>query len=196
MSEYSNENKIYRCPNCGAPVVSEVCQYCGALTGINTDEADMLYPSLDVKEAHFTFWNTIFPGIFAIMFGFFGFIFPLIFNSFGEGDNFVKIICIPFALIGLGALFIILKTVYYNIVVSTKGEAIEGTVYGYMDDNITYNGVPGQKMKILIRTMSGNKFLLYSLHSPDRPYPVNDRIKLKVYKDMCKIYKQTQNCLD
>lgn len=196
MSEYMNDNRVHRCPNCGAVAVSEICQYCGALTGLSTDDSDMMYPSMKVKAAHFTFWNSIFPCIFAVSFGFFGFIFPMIFSSFGDEFTMVKLICIPFKLISLGALYIILRTAYYNILLSFKGEEIEGTVYGYMDDNVMYNGVPGQKMKILIRSNGGYKFLLYSLHSTDRPYPVNKKITLRVYKDMCKIYEEKKNCLD
>ncbi len=35
------ESKTINCKNCGAPVTSEKCPYCGSLTGLSTAKADM-----------------------------------------------------------------------------------------------------------------------------------------------------------
>ena len=51
------------CPNCGAPITTEICPYCHNKTGLDTKNADMEYPVIDCKEATINFWNTIFPMI-------------------------------------------------------------------------------------------------------------------------------------
>ena len=65
---------------------------------------------------------------------------------------------------------------------SVKGTEIEGTVYGYMDDTIAYNGVNGQVAKILIDTPKGRRFILYQLGSTMMKYPINGRVRLKMYR--------------
>ena len=57
--ENRKEEKKY-CPSCGAPIVSEVCAYCGTPTGLSTAEADMEYPVLECKEATLNFWTVFF----------------------------------------------------------------------------------------------------------------------------------------
>ena len=93
-------SNVMHCPNCGAPVTSEVCQFCGAATGLDTASADMMYDSIDVKEAHLNFWNVIFPSMFAAAFGFFGFVFPILFSDASKGE-FTKVVlmCSIFAVI-------------------------------------------------------------------------------------------------
>ena len=71
------ESKAINCKNCGAPVTSEICPYCGSMTGLNTAKADMEYPVLECKEVNIGFWNVIFPGIFFVMFGLIGLVIPL-----------------------------------------------------------------------------------------------------------------------
>ena len=41
MTEMRMKNQKRNCPSCGAPIVSEICTYCGTATGLNTAEADM-----------------------------------------------------------------------------------------------------------------------------------------------------------
>ena len=55
------------CKNCGAPVLSEVCQYCGCrVDSADTAKLSAEYETLDCKNASLTFWNTIFAGIFSV----------------------------------------------------------------------------------------------------------------------------------
>lgn len=175
------------CPNCGAPVISEVCPYCGAFTGLNTVDADMMYDSMDVKEGHLNFFSLAFPAVFAGAFGFFGFIFPIFFLDNASKSDAVRVVlcCSPFAATGLVSAIIVVRNVLRCAAIKLRGEVITGTVYGYMDDDIMYNEAPGQKIKILINTKTGPKFILYQLTSPDRPYPVNTQVDLKVYKNIC-----------
>ena len=70
------------CPNCGAPITTEICPYCNVFTGIDTKYADMEYPVIECKEANIGFWSVVFPMIFAVSFGFEGLVMPFIFMSF------------------------------------------------------------------------------------------------------------------
>ena len=182
------------CPNCGAPITTEICPYCNVVTGLDTRNADMEYPVIECKEANMGFWNVIFPMIFAVSFGFAGLIMPILFLSVG-GDVFPKIMILfflPFALIGIVALIIAIKPVIRFITIKTKGKEIYATVYGYMDDNILLNGRPAQIVKLLIDTNDGKKFILYQLGDTKQPFKINSQIKLKVYKDIFLIENKKQ----
>lgn len=41
---------VFTCPNCGARVVGEICEYCGSNTGIETKNATLLYPEFKAKD--------------------------------------------------------------------------------------------------------------------------------------------------
>ncbi len=180
--EGSGRTEIRVCPHCGARVLSEVCQYCGSYIGeVSTADLAAEYPVLECREATITFWNLAFPAVFAFMFGFFGFAFPFLFSGTGE-EKTVMLISTPFAVISLCAFAIILWTLYKYFIVSVKGTEIEGTVYGYMDDTIAYNGVNGQVAKILIDTPKGRRFILYQLGSTMMKYPINGRVRIKMYR--------------
>ena len=72
MGKSELKSRQMNCPSCGAPVVSEICAYCGMVTGLDTAGADMEYPVLECKAAVVNFWNFWFPMIFAAAFGFAG----------------------------------------------------------------------------------------------------------------------------
>ena len=87
MKKVKPENQNKYCASCGAPVVSEICAYCGTKTGLDTTAADMEYPVLECKEAIANFWTVGFPLIFAAAFGIPGFILLLIAGTgFGNGS--------------------------------------------------------------------------------------------------------------
>ena len=187
-----NDIKRY-CPNCGAPVTTEVCLYCNVATGLDTRYADMEYPVIECKEANISFWNVFFPMIFAVSFGFFGFVFPLVFLMIG-GLEFLGILlfCSIFGIIGIGAFIIGIRPIIRYFSIKRNGQEIEATVYGYMDDNVLLNGVPAQIVKLLVSTNDGLKFILYQLGDIKQPYKINSKIKLQVYKDMFLILKNDQ----
>ena len=187
------ENVNKKCPNCGAPLTTEICPYCHNATGLDTAKADMEYPVIECKEASINFWNFWFPMIFAVSFGFFGFIFPLIFILADPSSALMVILfCSIFGIIGVNAFVIAIKQVIRSNKVKQKGKEIEAIVYGYMDDNILLNGTPAQIVKLLVTTKDGKRFILYQLKDTAHPYKINSRIKLLVYKDIFMVKKDNK----
>ena len=181
------EDNVRNCPNCGAPITTEICPYCKVMTGLDTKDADMEYPVMECKEAVLTFWNTIFPSIFAVSFGGVGILFLFVMGNIGvdaEDFNYSGFFfCLPFLLIGLIALLIIIMFLRRFFLVKFFGREIYATVYGYMDDNMLLNDSPAQIVKLLIDTSEGKKFILYQLNDTKKPYKINSNIELIVYKN-------------
>ncbi len=176
------------CPNCGAPTLSEVCQYCGQYVGtVETQDLTAEYPVLQCRNASITFWNFLFPMIFFVMFGFFGFIFPLFFRGFGDDDGFVQLIGLPFAAISIAAGVIIAVHLVRYLSVQFLGTETTAVVYGYMDDTISYNGRPGQVVKLLLDTANGKRFIFYRTGKTEKPYVVNSVVRLKVWRNNFRI---------
>ena len=176
------------CPNCGATVTKEICPYCNASTGIKyreVEESKTNEPIIDCKEANISFWGIIFPLIFAVAFGFFGFGMPLIFLMSDTDDiGVVILICSMFAIVSVVATIIILKNIIRFLLIKIKGEEINALVQGYMDDNLIINNEPAQVIKLRIDTSEGPKIALYQTKDVKRPYNINQPIKLKKYKDI------------
>lgn len=188
------DNGKRNCPNCGAPVTTEVCPYCNNMTGLDTKYADMEYPVIECKEASVGFWSVMFPMIFALSFGFAGFVMPILFFAIG-GDFFPKVTIlffIPFAAVGIVAFVIAVKPILRYLSLKMHGKDIYATVYGYMDDNVLLNGNPAQIVKLLVQSNDGPKFILYQLGDIKQPFKVNSQIKLKVYKDIFLIENKKQ----
>lgn len=187
------DNVKRNCPNCGAPITTEVCPYCNNMTGLDTKCADMEYPVIECKEASIRFVNFWLPMIFALSFGFFGFVFPLIFCMVDfKAFAGVILICLPFALISVIAFVIGIKSLIRYFSIKHNGKDIYATVYGYMDDNLFINGNPAQIVKLLVQSNDGPKFILYQLGDIKQPFKVNSQIKLKVYKDIFLIENKKQ----
>ena len=185
----AEKNRV--CKHCGAPLLSEVCQYCGC----RVDDADTAvlpaeYETIDCSNASLTFWNTIFAGIFSVMFGIVGCM-PLWVDDMTTGsEGMPRLFFVPFALVGAGATVVVVYSLYKYVLVSLKGKEITGTVYGYMDDVVNYNHRPGQVCKILVDTLKGKRFIYYSLQGTNRPYPVNEKVTLRVYKNYFMIVRK------
>ena len=195
MSKNTSEKmraETAKCPHCGAPILSEVCQYCGNYIG-ETETADLTaeYPVLECKEAGISFWDLAFPAIFAFSFGFAGIFSALILadlpSELGRNDQWMRVFPLPFAIIGNIAFIIPVVTIVRYLLVSLKGKEIVGTVYGYMDDTIAYNGVNGQVVKILIDTREGKRFIFYRLGHTKKTLPLNGKVRIKVYKNLFRI---------
>lgn len=179
------------CPSCGAPAVSEVCAYCGTATGLNTAETKMEYPVLECKEVTLSFWTVWFPMIFVVAFGMAG-IGVMISSIMGSGESSMLMLGVPFLLIGIVALFLVLRTITRYIKVKMNGKIIQATVYGYMDDELLINNQPAQIVKLLVQTPKGPRFILYQLGNTLRPYGINDNIDIMVYKNYFMICKNKE----
>ncbi|MBO6231699.1 MAG: hypothetical protein J6O50_14165 [Ruminiclostridium sp.] len=194
----SNITPGMTCRNCGAPITSEICQYCGCSTGLDTYSADMQYPTLECKEATINFWTVAFPLVFALSFGIGGSVIPFaVFSDMAAGvDNntpqeriMVLLFCIPFLAIGIAAAVIAIKPVIRYFIIKSKGKHIDAVVYGYADDHVIMNGRPAQVVKLLIDTPIGKRFIMYQLGNTDQPYGINTTIGLVVYKNYFMIEK-------
>ena len=170
------------CPSCGAPIVSEICAYCGTPTGLDPARVTMEYPVLECREASVTFWTLWFPLIFAAAFGIPGLI-VLAIAAAGHGMGTMFLVGVPFVLIGVTALCLALRTVKRHAKVKARGETIYATVYGYMDDNLLINGRPAQIVKLLAQTPDGPRFILYQLRDTIKQYRIHDRLQLMVYQN-------------
>jgi len=190
MPKMRPTNQQKTCPACGAPVVSEICAYCGTATGLNTATADMEYPVLECKAATLNFWTVWFPAIFADAFGIAGLMVLIIGISTRLG--LMTLIGLPFLLIGIVAAFLMFRTISRYLKVKKNGKLIQATVYGYMDDNILINNRPAQIVKLLIQTPNGPRFILYKLGNTLKPYGVNDKINIMVYQNYFMIAKNTE----
>ena len=175
-------NKQKYCSSCGAPIVSEICAYCGTATGLNTAEADMEYPVLECKAATLNFWTVWFPAIFAGAFGIIGLIMLII--ALVESEWFsIFLIGLPFLLIGVVAFILMLRTILRYVKVKQNGKVIRATVYGYMDDSVLINNQPAQIVKLLVQTPNGPRFILYKLGSTIKIYGINDNVDVMVYRN-------------
>ncbi len=190
MANMRPKNQQEKCPSCGAPIVSEICSYCGAMTGLNTARADMEYPVLECKSVALNFWKSAFPAIFAVMFGIAGII--CLISGITAGEIIIFFGGIPFLLIGIVAAIIVFNNLSRYIKIKAKGKMIQATVYGYMNDNVWINGEPAQIVKLLVQTQVGPRFILYKLGDTLKPYGINDTISLKVYEDCFLICKNEE----
>ncbi len=181
------------CPQCGAPITSEVCLFCENATNVNSQSAAMGYPTIDCKEVSPGFWTVLFPGIFLLSFPSCSIAALLIAISphDREEKSFLSLFIVVFGAIGIASLIIMFRPIIRYLILKMKGKRITGTVFGYLDDNVTMNGLPGQVVKILVHTKRGPRFLFYQLGRTDKPYAINSKVSLDVYKDMIRITKDT-----
>lgn len=188
-SRQNNQNKT--CPSCGAPIVSEICAYCGTATGLNTAKADMEYPVLECKSVTLNFWTIWFPMIFTGAFGVPGLIILLVYVM--AFRNYILLLLgVPFLLVGIITAVIILRTVFRYIKVKSNGKIIQGTVYGYINDSFTINNQHAQIVKLLVQTSKGPRFILYPLGSTLKKYGINDKIDILVYGNNYMICKNKE----
>ena len=182
MPELKSNNQKKYCPSCGAPIVSEICSYCGTATGLDTARADMEYPVMECKEATINFWTVAFPMIFAVAFGIASLV-VLTIAVTGFGNIGILLVGVPFFLIGIAALFFALRTISRYVKVKKHGKRMQATVYGYMDDNVLINNRPAQIVKLLVQTPQGPRFILYQLGDTLKVYGINDIVDILMYQN-------------
>lgn len=183
-----------KCPSCGASVLSEVCQFCGTYVGqVSTLDLAAEYPTRECKNAKLSFWGAGVPfvvmmvcicvGVYKIL--------PLILVKDIGLDREAQSMVNMFGLISAAPLVLVAAIsaiiFFYNFIsfikVTIKGTSLNGTIYGYMDDTVAYNGVNGQKVKILVNTSQGKRFIIMPLKVTNKPYPVNSNVSVKVLEN-------------
>ncbi|MBO6297402.1 MAG: hypothetical protein J6N53_01040 [Lachnospiraceae bacterium] len=180
------------CPSCGAPALSEVCQYCGTYVGtVATSELTPEYELVHCKNARLTLWNLCFPAVFGVTFTFGGvgsMISALLIPSKAAEFRLIPLMSsFVFLLIGLAALVILFINVKHFLDTKLHGVVREGIVYGYMDDVVSYNNNNGQQVKILLDTAEGKKFIMLPLGTPVKLYEINSPIRVRLYKTFAMI---------
>ncbi len=187
--------EVRNCPKCGAPILSEVCQFCGTYIGeVATADLTAEYPMIECKSAKLDFWHIGFP----LMFGgiFLTVSVPMFILSFFSDSlagstehsaSFLRLFTIPFMLIGLIAVLFAIRAFVRYLSIKKNGVIRSGVVYGYMDDTVAYNGVNGQKIKILVETSEGKKFILLPLGTTAKPYEVNSEVQVLLSDDSAMI---------
>ena len=183
-----NEDKIINCINCGSPVTAEICPYCGKKTGLESEDAYINYPVEKAKKLNPNRRYAIFIFL-AFLFGVPQFAFLLPYNATHEPVFLPLVFIWAFSeLIALLFIIVAVKIAIKNKTIKKNAKEIEATVYGYLTNNShIINGFPALRVKLLIHTEEGYKFLLYDLFSIEEPYPVNSKIKLLTYENKYKI---------
>lgn len=180
--------EVRNCPKCGARLLSEVCQFCGTYIGeVATGDLTPEYPLVECKNGKLGFWNIGFP----FMFGgiFLGVSLPMliIFLATGFAPWYIILFFIPFILIGIISIIVGIRAFLRHLSVKKSGVVRTGVVYGYMDDTVAYNGVNAQKIKILLDTSEGKKFILLPLGTTTKPYEVNSEVQVMLMGDSAMI---------
>lgn len=183
-----NINPVH-CSHCGAPITTEICPYCNALTGINADESYMNYPEINCKEASIVLWKILFPMYFVLGFVFIVFItISGLLNGELEGNSVAAwIMCGIFGISSIVLFIIAIKPIFRYLKVKIKGKEIEATVYGDRSDWKDLSS--GKTIKLLVNTKDGYRFILYQVEDTNKSYEINSKIKLLVYKDNFLILK-------
>ena len=183
-----DEEIKHNCPNCGAPITTEICPYCDSKTGLEEDISSNDIPTIECKEATADISLSLFTLIFFFAFGFAGFVMPIIISQGQDGWTTLKpveyLIFLPFAAVSIGSLIAFLLPFIRKIQVKLFGKEIEGEVHSYINDSLRINGVPAQVLRVLIETDEGPRYIKYELGTTQQPFKVNEKIKLRVYKDM------------
>jgi len=176
--------KKINCPSCGAPATTEICAYCGNLTGLNSSEANMEYPVLDCKEIIMNRDDIKFMLILGAIFTLTGIFILLFFSGICKFDWwFMCIFAFPFIIGGIGIASYPLIAFFRYARAKVFGKKIQAKVYGYLDDDVLINGRPGQIVKLLIDAPEGPRFVLYQLQNTLKPYGIRSTVDVMVYKD-------------
>ena len=183
------------CTECGTLMDSDVCPTCGkTYTTSLFNEINNMH-ELTCHEANITFWSIAFPGIFAVSFLSVGFFLPLYllltnegFNVAEQSDLYIILgMFSVFALVGFGALYVVISTIVKYFLVINRGQEYNGVIMDYEYDNIYLNGRAAQVALIKLETEEGPRLIRYQLLNTSKPYPVGSTVLVKRYKNMFKI---------
>lgn len=161
------------------------------------------YPVLECLEASVGTEEYI-EMILGIVFMFFGFVSPLMCFLF-ELKNFedappplglfelfagMLLLFSIFGIIGLIFFLDFLKPVVRMRILKRKGKKYDAVVCEYVDDNRYIDGAPTQVVELLIKAPRGEKIIYYQLGKADKPYEINSKIKVKMYRNIFRIIEE------
>ena len=180
--EYGNVIPGYNCPNCGAPVRTAICEYCGSETGFTEEMSFNEYRTINKKTISLGFFNTIFPLMFAFPFT----LMPISFIAMSIEEHESEMVVIPgmilFIIFGIGAFAYFFINVFGYLSLVFYGKKTEGVVYGFTEDDLTINDEEALRVKILT-TMDGRKGYMYlPTYDTVKTYRIGDRIPIKYTK--------------
>ncbi len=142
--------------------------------------------------------------VLGLVFMFFGFVSPLMCFLF-ELKNFEEtppplglfelfagmlLFFSVFGIIGLIFFLDFLKPVVRMHILKRKGKKYEALVCEYVDDNRYIDGAPTQVVKLLIKAPRGEKVIYYQLGTAEKPYEINSKVKVKMYRNIFRIIKE------
>lgn len=158
------------------------------------------YPVIECLEARIGTNELIELGL-GIVLTFFGFILPIIcflnaLNKIGQlkpPSGLVELLGLMLLIFGVfgivGIIFLVnfFKEVKMLNIIKKKGKVKTAIVYEYIDDDQYIDEYPTQIVKLLVEDKNRLIFIYYQLGTLDKPYEINSKIKIKVYKHIFKI---------
>lgn len=172
------KSNYIHCPNCGAPVTTEICEYCHSFTELDSENAEMKYTIIKCIEARLNKLSSALTCAFS-----FTFMTGVIIITFGM-DLITFLFIIIFGILGVVGFVSAFKMILRYLQVKFLGKVIDAKVYGYIDDKIEGFNYHTKNVKLLIDTKDGPKFILYELEDTKRTYKVNSIVKVKMYKNI------------
>ena len=90
-------------------------------------------------------------------------------------------ISFPFLAISVAAGITLAYFLVSFVVTRQCGREEKAVVYGYTEADWTINGKPALRMKLLIDTPEGKRFIFYDTKTTVRKYPINEVVRLRVF---------------
>ena len=184
--------RIMRCPSCGAPVTAEICDECGAETGMHPVTGNMEYQQMECKSVVMDDTKILMPTILAVVCGFAA---VAAADEAGAADPTMLLISLLCAVGSIAGIVILMRNLLQYIQVKSKGESVRAKVCGYTNDTmkIKQSKQYTKIVKLLAETSGGRKLIFYRLYKPVKPYPVGQNIEILIYKDLVLIPKNQKN---
>ena len=178
------------CPNCGSPLKSSVCEYCGTYVenaDIGTEDTYFFHSAQAAHDGAGMLFVMGF--LFLVIF----FITAVVFMVTPDGK-----LPLPFMIMGVPIFATFVGSVFWQglrghiIFNSTmkKGKVLNGKVVGY-----TMNGgeelVTGQKVKILTQVNGKDCYIAVPTRGNDKPYPLHSLVAVMIYKKHALVLKKS-----
>lgn len=182
------------CPNCGAPTKEDVCQQCGHI----------INPQV-INNADITVTKNVAYNLFLMCLNALGIILfaaasvkPIIFLVNGQKEVAEGMPTVASAVLTVGPLvllfYLLINLFIKKALVDKKGAEVSGVVYGYCDDLYEHEKGTREEICYIQYRENGNlpgmikiSFNLKNhknMTQDDRPYPIDGRLRIKIYHDM------------